>query len=60
MKRINVILVDLCRDVWAYVSLEYFKQKIAEKEVGSSAMPHKVRLLLVDTFNVNIAHFAIP
>ena len=42
VKRINVILVDLCRDVWAYVSLEYFKQKIAEKEIGSSAMPHKV------------------
>lgn len=41
-KRINVILIDLCRDIWAYVSLEYFKQKIAEKEVGSSAMPHKV------------------
>lgn len=42
LKRINVILIDLCRDMWTYVSLEYFKQKIKEGEVGSSAMPHKV------------------
>lgn len=49
--------MDLCRDVWAYVSLEYFKQKIAEKEVGSSAMPHKVLLLIL--FFINTAHFAI-
>jgi adenylosuccinate lyase len=41
-KRINTILIDLSRDVWAYVSLEYFKQKLKEGEVGSSAMPHKV------------------
>ncbi len=41
-KRINVILVDLCRDVWTYVSMEYFKQRIKAGEVGSSAMPHKV------------------
>ncbi len=41
-KRINTILVDLCRDVWTYVSMEYFKQKIKAGEVGSSAMPHKV------------------
>ena len=41
-KRINVILLDLCRDVWTYVSMEYFKQKIKAGEVGSSAMPHKV------------------
>lgn len=41
-KRINVILIDLCRDVWSYVSMEYFKQKIKAGEVGSSAMPHKV------------------
>ena len=41
-KRINVILTDLCRDVWSYVSMEYFKQKIKAGEVGSSAMPHKV------------------
>ena len=41
-KRIGVILVDLCRDVWSYVSMEYFKQRIKAGEVGSSAMPHKV------------------
>lgn len=42
VKRTNVILIDLCRDIWAYISLDYFKLKINEKEVGSSAMPHKV------------------
>lgn len=41
-KRLNVILMDFCRDVWSYVSMEYFKQKIKAGEVGSSAMPHKV------------------
>lgn len=41
-KRINVILIDFCRDIWSYVSMEYFKQRIKEGEVGSSAMPHKV------------------
>jgi len=40
--RFNTILIDLCRDVWTYISMDYFKQKIAENEVGSSAMPHKV------------------
>ncbi|MDQ6844412.1 MAG: adenylosuccinate lyase [Bacteroidota bacterium] len=42
IKRINNILIDLCRDMWAYVSMDYFKQKIRKGEVGSSAMPHKV------------------
>jgi adenylosuccinate lyase len=42
MKRINTILIDFSRDVWQYVSMNYFKQKIKEGEVGSSAMPHKV------------------
>jgi adenylosuccinate lyase len=41
-KRINTVLIDLCRDMWTYISMEYFKQKIKEGEVGSSAMPHKV------------------
>ncbi len=41
-KRLNVILIDLCRDIWSYISMEYFKQKIKAGEVGSSAMPHKV------------------
>ncbi len=42
MKRINTILIDLCRDMWSYISSEYFKQKIKPGEIGSSAMPHKV------------------
>jgi adenylosuccinate lyase len=42
LKRINTILIDLDRDVWTYVSMEYFKQKIKAGEIGSSAMPHKV------------------
>ena len=42
LKRINNILIDLDRDIWTYVSMEYFKQKIKAGEVGSSAMPHKV------------------
>lgn len=42
LKRINTIIIDLDRDVWTYVSMDYFKQKIKKGEVGSSAMPHKV------------------
>ncbi|HEY9183768.1 MAG TPA: adenylosuccinate lyase [Salegentibacter sp.] len=42
LKRINNILIDLDRDIWTYVSMDYFKQKIKEGEIGSSAMPHKV------------------
>ncbi len=42
LKRINTILIDLSRDMWSYISMEYFKQRIKEGEVGSSAMPHKV------------------
>ena len=42
IKRINTILIDLNRDLWQYISMDYFKQKINENEVGSSAMPHKV------------------
>jgi len=42
LKRVNTILIDLCRDLWQYISMEYFKQKIKEGEIGSSAMPHKV------------------
>jgi adenylosuccinate lyase len=42
MKRVNNILVDFCRDIWSYVSMEYFTQKTKRGEVGSSAMPHKV------------------
>lgn len=42
MKRLNTILIDLCRDIWMYISMDYFKQRIQAGEVGSSAMPHKV------------------
>ena len=42
IKRINNILLDLCRDIWTYVSMEYFKQRTKKGEIGSSAMPHKV------------------
>ena len=42
MKRINNILIDLCRDAWTYISMDYFKQKLRKNEVGSSAMPHKI------------------
>jgi len=42
MKRINTILIDLCRDMWTYISMDYFTQRIKKGEVGSSAMPHKV------------------
>jgi adenylosuccinate lyase len=42
MKRINTILIDLNRDLWTYISMDYFKQRIQQDEIGSSAMPHKV------------------
>ncbi|HMN06336.1 MAG TPA: adenylosuccinate lyase [Flavobacteriales bacterium] len=42
MRRINTILIDLCRDIWSYISMDWFRQRVKEGEVGSSAMPHKV------------------
>jgi adenylosuccinate lyase len=42
IKRINTILIDLCRDLWSYISVDYFKQQTKKGEIGSSAMPHKV------------------
>jgi adenylosuccinate lyase len=42
LRRINTILIDLCRDFWTYISMDYFKQRLKEGEIGSSAMPHKV------------------
>ena len=53
-KRINTILLDMCRDVWQYVSMEYFKQKIKVGEVGSSAMPHKVNPIDFENAEGNI------
>ncbi len=42
LKRINTVLIDFCRDIWTYISMEYFKQQVKKDEIGSSAMPHKV------------------
>lgn len=42
LKRINTILIDFCRDIWSYISMDYFKQQIVAGQIGSSAMPHKV------------------
>jgi adenylosuccinate lyase len=42
LKRINIILIDMCRDIWTYISMDYFRQTVNKNEVGSSAMPHKV------------------
>jgi len=55
MKRINSILIDFCRDIWTYVSMEYFKQRIKEGEVGSSAMPHKVNPIDFENAEGNLA-----
>jgi adenylosuccinate lyase len=42
VKRFNVVCLDLCRDMWAYISMGYFKQRLVQGEIGSSTMPHKV------------------
>lgn len=55
LKRINTILIDLCRDIWTYVSMEYFKQKIKAGEIGSSAMPHKVNPIDFENAEGNLA-----
>ncbi|WP_299248596.1 adenylosuccinate lyase [uncultured Aquimarina sp.] len=54
LKRINTIILDLDRDVWTYVSMDYFKQKIKKGEVGSSAMPHKVNPIDFENSEGNI------
>jgi len=56
MRRINVILIDLSRDFWSYISLEYFKQKIKKGEVGSSAMPHKVNPIDFENCEGNLGY----
>ena len=63
--RYNTILIDLCRDVWGYVSLGYFKQRVAKDEVGSSTMPHKVNPIDFENAegnlgmaNAMLSHFA--
>jgi adenylosuccinate lyase len=54
MKRINTIVLDLDRDMWTYISMEYFKQKLKEGEIGSSAMPHKVNPIDFENSEGNI------
>ncbi len=54
MKRINIILLDFSRDIWLYISMNYFKQKIKKGEVGSSAMPHKVNPIDFENAEGNI------
>ncbi|MDR2801830.1 MAG: adenylosuccinate lyase [Prevotellaceae bacterium] len=54
LKRINTVLLDLARDMWTYISMDYFKQKIKEGEVGSSAMPHKVNPIDFENAEGNI------
>lgn len=54
LKRINTIILDLDRDMWTYISMDYFKQKIKEGEIGSSAMPHKVNPIDFENSEGNI------
>ncbi len=56
MRRINVILIDLSRDIWTYISLEYFGQKIRKGEIGSSAMPHKVNPIDFENAEGNLGY----
>lgn len=66
LKRINTILIDLCRDIWTYISTDYFKQEIIAGQIGSSAMPHKVNPIDFENAEGNLgianalfAHFAV-
>ena len=54
--RINVILIDFCRDVWTYISMDYFGQKMVEGETGSSTMPHKVNPIDFENAEGNLAY----
>jgi len=56
LRRINTILIDLCRDIWTYISMEYFKQKVNAGEVGSSAMPHKVNPIDFENAEGNLGY----
>lgn len=56
ISRINVILIDLCRDLWFYISLDYFKQKVKKGEVGSSTMPHKVNPIDFENAEGNLGY----
>ncbi len=56
MKRINTILIDFNRDIWTYISMDYFKQKIKKGEIGSSAMPHKVNPIDFENSEGNLGY----
>ncbi|MBN2863810.1 MAG: adenylosuccinate lyase [Bacteroidales bacterium] len=56
MRRINVILIDLARDIWTYISMDYFTQKIRKGEIGSSAMPHKVNPIDFENAEGNLGY----
>jgi adenylosuccinate lyase len=56
MRRINVILIDLARDLWLYISMDYFSQKIKKGEIGSSAMPHKVNPIDFENAEGNLGY----
>jgi adenylosuccinate lyase len=56
LRRINVILLDLTRDMWSYISMDYFKQKIKKGEIGSSAMPHKVNPIDFENSEGNLGY----
>jgi len=56
MRRINVILIDMARDIWHYISLDYFRQKIRKGEIGSSAMPHKVNPIDFENAEGNLGY----
>ena len=56
LKRINTILIDFNRDIWHYISMDYFKQKIKEGEIGSSAMPHKVNPIDFENSEGNLGY----
>ena len=56
IKRINTILIDLCRDMWTYISMDYFKQKTKKGEIGSSAMPHKVNPIDFENAEGNLGY----
>ncbi len=56
MRRINVILIDLARDIWTYISMDYFRQKIKKGEIGSSAMPHKVNPIDFENCEGNLGY----
>jgi len=56
LRRINIILIDLSRDTWMYISLDYFRQKIRKGEIGSSAMPHKVNPIDFENAEGNLGY----